>query len=485
MFIVGILFALTGNVVIGLGNCLQKFALTRAQQNSTLPLRHQRSTFDLHPPVPRRSSQPHVVSPTGLPHHWFYRTVWNPLIQRITSVGSGPLEPGKPYSRFQDKLWWTGFALTFAGEAFGNWVALSMISASTVTPLGIVGVMVNAFLARDLLGETVTRRQREGYVWILAGVGILLWATAQSGGGGIEDAMGGEVSAQVDLDETVEDTIVRGGPHALVFFMFSQRVMTWCGCLLVGLAVLGYRVWGVWRLERLVRETGAAKIAADGSAVLGDGNGKRAALGPTVRSVAGTNGTAVVYHQQSMRVLTLYVLLTASFGAVVVMTSKLLALLLRCWVVLSVEEAQAAQPIVDSTISDATTAGSLSPMTQSLTFILLATVLIVAVVLQETGKQLTLQSFPLTQFQPMFYAAHVALVTVSSLALFDRAGGRVQVGGVITGILVIVKGGSVLLGTKWNEVRMANLDLGIVRHGVMRSGLSSEFDVILSEPHSN
>lgn len=322
---------------------------------------------------------------------------------------------------------------------------MSLISASTVTPLGIVGVMVNAYLASDLLGETVSRRQQHGYAWILAGVALILFSTAPT-----ESVAG----------ETIEDAIVRGGPGALVRYIGSWWVVAWVACLLFGLAGLGYRVWAVQRLERLVRETGAAKAAADDHVGSANDSGKRPthATAAAVRTAGGVNGAATVYHRQTSRVLTLYVCLTALFGALVVMTSKFLALLLRCWVA-PPEAVELAIESLNGTIAAAVE--PLSPVTQSLTFTTLLTLLVLAVVAQETCKQLALQSFPLTQFQPTFYAAHVTLVTVSSLALFDRVAGWWVLAGIAVGVGVIAKGGSVLLG--WEQIGVGRKLNGMVK----------------------
>ncbi|KAI8808480.1 hypothetical protein BJ742DRAFT_677959 [Cladochytrium replicatum] len=78
--------------------------------------------------------------------------------------------------RFKDPLWLLGFSMTYCGEAFGNWVALSYISAAVVTPLGIVSVFVGAVLANIYLGEEMTKRQWRGYMFIFAGVLLILFA---------------------------------------------------------------------------------------------------------------------------------------------------------------------------------------------------------------------------------------------------------------------------------------------------------------------
>jgi hypothetical protein len=133
-FVWGLLAALAGNSIIGLGNCLQKYALTRGAALSTTSQDSNRNDTISHPLLPTTSPAP----------------------------GS--------YSRFKDRTWFIGISLVYLGELCGNWVALSLIPASVVTPLGILGVVVNAILAKFLLDEQISFRQTKGYVWILSGV---------------------------------------------------------------------------------------------------------------------------------------------------------------------------------------------------------------------------------------------------------------------------------------------------------------------------
>src|SRR5205085_665519 len=93
----------------------------------------------------------------------------------------------KSYSRITDKTWLLGILLVYFGELCGNWVALSLIPASVVTPLGILGVVVNAVLARFILSEQITFRQQIGYIWILSGVLTTILFTAVAEKGHVED----------------------------------------------------------------------------------------------------------------------------------------------------------------------------------------------------------------------------------------------------------------------------------------------------------
>jgi hypothetical protein len=112
----------------------------------------------------------------------FYVGLGSALIGAV-SIGTGQtlqklavnrLGPVSLEQRIQSRLWLLGVLMTYGGEC-GNWLALSMVSASLVTPLGIVAVLVSVLLANRLLDEPVSANQRQGYAMISVGVvGILL-----------------------------------------------------------------------------------------------------------------------------------------------------------------------------------------------------------------------------------------------------------------------------------------------------------------------
>ncbi|KAJ1332549.1 hypothetical protein BSLG_008851 [Batrachochytrium salamandrivorans] len=140
MFIQGLAVAALGSICIGIGQTLQKLALNRIAQQHHLPTQ----TLS----VSRRR----------------YAKAIQPQLQL-----SG-------FERFSNKLWLAGISLSYFGE-LGNWIALSFASAAVVTPLGIVSVLTNVFLAQRFLGEQISQRQRRGYMFVLVGVlGILIVA---------------------------------------------------------------------------------------------------------------------------------------------------------------------------------------------------------------------------------------------------------------------------------------------------------------------
>ncbi|KAJ3124112.1 hypothetical protein HK098_001381 [Nowakowskiella sp. JEL0407] len=127
----GVLASLLGSLCVGIGSFLQKYALN-------------------------------TLAATPLPTHDS-----NKVHSRHTN--NVPF-----FTRFCSFTWLLGFALAYLGDFCGNWLALSFVSASLVTPLGIVSVMTSAFLASKYLGETITHQQRRGYILISFGVLLIL-----------------------------------------------------------------------------------------------------------------------------------------------------------------------------------------------------------------------------------------------------------------------------------------------------------------------
>ncbi|KAJ2799862.1 hypothetical protein H4R21_003402 [Coemansia helicoidea] len=171
-FVVGLCAAVAGNVVIGAGQCLQKHALNRLQRehdaqrelalegggggNSTLGARSEAVAYSSALDVRPRSGS--VASARG----------------GGGGGGTPAARQGGPRARYTSKAWVAGLAMNYAGEVFGNSVALSYLSAAVVAPLGIIAVIVNLVLAERFLGERITSNQRFGFAVITAGVGCIL-----------------------------------------------------------------------------------------------------------------------------------------------------------------------------------------------------------------------------------------------------------------------------------------------------------------------
>ena len=165
MFLVGLLAALLGNCVIGVGQALQKYALNRIHPSATLS-----------PPSHRRKSK---SSPTSTAKS--LSSLFQP-----SAVSSSSSSSSTSLHRVQSPYWLLGMAMTYLGELCGNWVGLAYASAAVVAPLGVVSVVVSAVLAQRWLKEDISRRQREAFGWMLIGVLLILVAAPRgaSGGGG-------------------------------------------------------------------------------------------------------------------------------------------------------------------------------------------------------------------------------------------------------------------------------------------------------------
>ncbi|CAG8613405.1 3546_t:CDS:2 [Paraglomus brasilianum] len=333
-FVVGLTAALAGNTVIGVGNCLQKYALTHGEAlNQSASNPNYSSDSDASPPPTPRS-----------------------------------MSRSKPYtySRINDKVWLTGITLVYLGELCGNWIALSLIPASVVTPLGILAVIINAVLASCFLNEHISSKQRLGYVWILLGVltTILFSATTT---------------------KDIENDLLTGA--RLVSYITQPRVIVWL-CVIV---------------------------LAECSLIA------------TVRT-----------RNKEQSSLVLYVIITAGFGAVTVVASKFLAVLLRLWMM----DARKEEGGLIDVFSDGEAVSI--PMV-ALLMTALAVALTVGISGQEICKQIALSKYKVTQFQPMFYASHVTFVAISGMIVFKEVGVWWSMLGFMAGVLAIIRGAIYLL----------------------------------------
>lgn len=111
--------------------------------------------------------------------------------------------------------------MAYCGEIFGNWVALSLVSAAVVTPLGIVAVLVTALLSQKYLDEVITSRQKLGYLLIIIGVFLILYVAPKS-----ESSLGTSVA---EVLEAVSRPIFVFGLTivlvALVYFIWQLLIM--------------------------------------------------------------------------------------------------------------------------------------------------------------------------------------------------------------------------------------------------------------------
>ncbi|KAJ1677061.1 hypothetical protein EV182_006959, partial [Spiromyces aspiralis] len=198
-FAIGLSAAVLGNIVIGAGQCLQKYALYKIEREYearlTAPQPYHARTIAsggyslqtmggssdgerVHGTVTRRpnahaadtgSDIAAIIEDSGLRSP--YSAVTPPS---ITLAVEGP----RP--RYKSPLWLLGIGMNYTGEAFGNSMALSYLSAAVVAPLSIIAVLVNLLLAASFLGEHITPKQRYGCLWVVAGVLTILAAAPRS-----------------------------------------------------------------------------------------------------------------------------------------------------------------------------------------------------------------------------------------------------------------------------------------------------------------
>ncbi|KAJ2158951.1 hypothetical protein GGF46_003390 [Coemansia sp. RSA 552] len=166
-FVVGLTAAIVGNVVIGAGQCLQKYGLNQLERQ-----------WQSERTVASGLSQGRGGAAS------YYSSVG--IRARSGSVGSSGAEiassGGGPRPRYTSRAWVLGLLLNYAGEMFGNSLALSYLSPSVVAPLGMVSVVVSLVLAGRFLGERISSNQRFGILVIAMGVGCILLVAPRGSG---------------------------------------------------------------------------------------------------------------------------------------------------------------------------------------------------------------------------------------------------------------------------------------------------------------
>lgn len=132
MFVFGLAASLLGNVIIGIGQSLQKYALNKLslQQEHQLPSHASRK--DLQKGLAR-----------------FFQTTRSN--QAAASIPSLKQETSPHFIGVWDRVtnphWFLGILCCYVGEIGGNWLGMAYASAAVVMPMGIVAVFVNAVLA--------------------------------------------------------------------------------------------------------------------------------------------------------------------------------------------------------------------------------------------------------------------------------------------------------------------------------------------------
>ncbi|KAJ2453017.1 hypothetical protein EV183_002526 [Coemansia sp. RSA 2336] len=177
-FLAGLAAAVLGNVVIGTGQCMQKYALNKLQRDWET---RRQQAGPLEPgSISSGRNEAVAYGSTNCSSAIDMRSRSGLTTLRYSTAPSGSLQSAPP--RYTSKLWILGLVLNYMGEIFGNAVALSYLSAAVVAPIGIVSVLVNVVLAEKFLNERITRNQRFGFLVIVAGVGCILLVAPRSSG---------------------------------------------------------------------------------------------------------------------------------------------------------------------------------------------------------------------------------------------------------------------------------------------------------------
>ena len=83
------------------------------------------------------------------------------------------------FQRLTDIEWITGVFLSFFGD-FLNFIAYSKANPAFLIPLGLVSILTALALSNRFLNESISHRQKKGYIIVLCGVVILLFSSPSS-----------------------------------------------------------------------------------------------------------------------------------------------------------------------------------------------------------------------------------------------------------------------------------------------------------------
>jgi drug/metabolite transporter (DMT)-like permease len=186
--LIGILVAVTGNVLISFALNLQKLAHRRLDAsakrksparsptlNSDQPLAERQgvSTNDYHrqqtPDVPDYGTLPRPKpSPNPPPSVAATPGNFDEVELLGTSSQSKGVEDINESRYLKSKVWWLGFLLMNVGEA-GNFISYAFAPASVVAPLGTFALISNCIFAPCMLGERFKKRDLFGVMIATAG----------------------------------------------------------------------------------------------------------------------------------------------------------------------------------------------------------------------------------------------------------------------------------------------------------------------------
>ncbi|RPA77283.1 DUF803-domain-containing protein, partial [Ascobolus immersus RN42] len=176
---IGIVVAISGNILISLAINVQKYAhirLEREQRKQQLEL--------------RTAENSEVGTPDeDVPNRTSTEAEGRPLLgERTTSTGSAyshtdqsskdPTPSGSSSAYLTSPLWWLGLLLMCIGES-GNFLAYGFASASLITPLGVTALISNIIIAPLLLHEPFRARDALGVLVSIAGAVVVVSSAAK------------------------------------------------------------------------------------------------------------------------------------------------------------------------------------------------------------------------------------------------------------------------------------------------------------------
>lgn len=398
----GIVAALLGNCIIGAGQCLQKYAINQVQQleQEQHRQRQQESRQIDHSPE-RSPSKGHPRS---------------------------SIEPAP--SRLRNRYWILGLIMCYLGEVCGNWIGLMYASAASITPLGIVSVLVNATLASLFLYEPWTKGMRRGYLLIAVGVLLIL---------SVAPSTRNPTNTSTIKDEHVaveEITTERQWIHYLTHSWFQPTVL-----LLIAISiVLIYKIV----LADTAVSGGAHRRGQSGGTNNSNNTNNNSGAQRSGRHAQHSDGAVTATISPSISIHW-FVAAASLFGGITVLSSKMVSCILRVWASGSVSQNPTAAILAEAAAASvhdllhhqnqtvASTGSVLNAVTatthdtnaytpeaaQSALFILIIT-LVGSVVGQEVFKQQALSRFPVSLFQPLFYAAYNSVAVLSSVFAFQE-----------------------------------------------------------------
>ncbi|KAI9298119.1 DUF803-domain-containing protein [Neoconidiobolus thromboides FSU 785] len=151
--LIGVLLSVVGNILISVALNIQKYAHNRIQQR----IRNGELQALLQSNSSRNNGNYANVDNNGL----------NEELE-INEYGTETNIKPKNKNYLKSKFWWLGYILMNLGEV-GNLLAYGFAPASTVAPLGTVGLISNALIAPFFLGEKFRKRDFFGILLAMSG----------------------------------------------------------------------------------------------------------------------------------------------------------------------------------------------------------------------------------------------------------------------------------------------------------------------------